>query len=100
MLVEPGVTRTSFEENVARPDRPLAVYDTVRADAEKLMREVVAKGDAPEVVAETVVRAANAATPRRRYTAGKAAGQVRFIRRFLPESFVDKNLRKFSRLPD
>jgi hypothetical protein len=64
------------------------------------MRELVAKGYAPEVVAEAVVRPANAASPRRRYTAGKAAGQVRFIRRFLPESFVDRNLRKFSRLPD
>jgi short-subunit dehydrogenase len=99
VLVEPGVTRTSFEENITRPDRPLAVYDTVRAEAETLMREVVAKGDAPEVVAEAVVRAASAPSPKRRYTAGKAAAQVRFLRRFLPESFVDKNLRKFSRLP-
>ncbi|WP_105385858.1 oxidoreductase [Neorhizobium alkalisoli] len=100
VLVEPGVTRTSFEENITRPDQPLAVYDTVRADAERLMREIVAKGDAPEVVAETVVKAANAASPKRRYTAGKAAGQVRFIRRFLPESVVDRNLRKFNRLPN
>ncbi|MBB3612139.1 oxidoreductase [Rhizobium sp. BK602] len=99
VLVEPGVTRTSFEENLTRPDQPLPVYDTVRADAEMLMREVVETGDAPEIVAEMVVRAANAASPKRRYTAGKAAGQVRFIRRFLPESFVDKNLRKFNRLP-
>jgi short-subunit dehydrogenase len=98
VLVEPGVTRTSFEENITRPDRPLAVYATVRTDAEKLMREIVAKGDAPEVVAEAVVRAANAASPKRRYTAGKAAGQVRFMRRFLPESFVDKALRTFNGL--
>ncbi|MGO7360465.1 SDR family NAD(P)-dependent oxidoreductase, partial [Rhizobium ruizarguesonis] len=47
VLVEPGVTRTSFAENITRPDRPLAVYDAVRADAEKLMREIVAKGEAP-----------------------------------------------------
>lgn len=100
VLVEPGVTRTSFEDNITRPDQPLAVYDTIRADAEKLMRDVIEKGDAPEVVAATVVRAANAVSPKRRYTAGKAAGQVRFMRRFLPESLVDKNLRKFSRLPD
>lgn len=99
ILVEPGVTRTAFEENITRPDHPIPMYDAVRADAEKFMREIVEKGDAPEVVAQTVVRAANAATPRRRYTAGKAAGQVRFIRRFLPESFVDKSLRKFNRLP-
>ena len=99
VLVEPGVTQTSFEENITRPDRPLAVYDAVRADAQKLMRKIVAKGDAPEVVAEAVIRAASAASPRRRYTAGKAAGQVRFMRRFLPESVVDKNLRKFNGLP-
>jgi len=99
VLVEPGVTRTSFEENITRPDQPLPVYETIRANAEKLMREIIAKGDAPEVVAATVVRAANAASPKRRYTAGKAAAQVRFMRRFLPESFVDKNLRKFSGLP-
>jgi len=100
VLVEPGVTRTSFEENITRPDRPLAVYDAVRADAEKLMREIVAKGDAPEVVAQAVVRAANAVSPKRRYTAGRAAGQVRFMRRFLPESFLDKGFRKFNKLPD
>jgi short-subunit dehydrogenase len=99
VLVEPGVTRTSFEENLTRPDRPLAVYDTVRAEAERLMREIVATGDAPEVVAEAVVRAANSGSPKRRYTAGRAAGQIRFMRRFLPESFVDRNLRKFNRLP-
>ena len=99
VLVEPGVTRTSFEENITRPDQALPVYDTVRADAEKLMREIILTGDAPEIVADTVVKAANATAPKRRYTAGKAAGQVRFIRRFLPESFVDKNLRKFNRLP-
>jgi short-subunit dehydrogenase len=99
VLVEPGVTRTSFEENITRPDQPLPVYDRSRADAEKLMREIIEKGDAPEVVAAAVVRAAGAISPKRRYTAGKTAAQVRFMRRFLPESFVDKNLRKFSRLP-
>jgi NAD(P)-dependent dehydrogenase (short-subunit alcohol dehydrogenase family) len=98
VLVEPGVTRTSFEENITRPDRPLAVYDAARAGAEKLMRDIVATGDAPEVVADAVVRAAAAASPKRRYTAGKAAGQVRFLRRFLPEALVDRSLRKFNGL--
>ncbi|MGM4983031.1 oxidoreductase [Rhizobiales bacterium] len=99
VLVEPGVTRTSFEENLTRADQPLPIYDTIRTDAEKLMREIVETGDAPEIVADMLVKAANAASPKRRYTAGKMAGQVRLIRRFLPESFVDKNLRKFNRLP-
>ncbi|MBW8841662.1 MAG: oxidoreductase [Sphingomonadales bacterium] len=99
VLVEPGGIRTSFEDNLTRADSPLAVYETVRTAAEVLMREVIEKGDAPEIVADTVIKAANAVVPKRRYTAGKQAAQVRFIRRFLPESFVDRNLRKFNGLP-
>ena len=99
VLVEPGLTRTSFEESITRPDRPLPVYDTVRADMETLMREGVNTGDAPEVVAETVLKAASDPVPRRRYTAGKLAGQVSLMRRFLPASLVDKSLRKHNHLP-
>jgi hypothetical protein len=29
VLVEPGVTRTSFEENIAKPDRLLHIHDSV-----------------------------------------------------------------------
>ena len=99
VLVEPGGIRTSFEDNIVRADHPLPEYDTVRTAAEALMRDIIAAGDPPEIVAETVIKAANAAAPKRRYTAGKLAGQVRFIRRFLPESFVDARLRKFNKLP-
>jgi short-subunit dehydrogenase len=98
-LVEPGLTRTSFEENLTRPDRSLAVYDAVRAGMEVQMRKGVETGDDPQVVAETVVKAATAAVPKRRYTAGKLARQVRFLRRFVPESAFDKSLRKQSNLP-
>ncbi|MBD9360065.1 SDR family NAD(P)-dependent oxidoreductase [Methylomonas fluvii] len=56
-------------------------------------------GDAPEVVADTVVKAATAAVPKRLYTAGKQASQVRFLRRFMPEALVDKSLRKINQLP-
>lgn len=98
-LVEPGYTRTTFEENLTKPDRSLAVYDAVRADMEVQMRKWVETGDAPEVVAETVVKAATAKAPRRRYTAGKLAGQVRLLRRFVPESAFDKSLRKQAGLP-
>jgi short-subunit dehydrogenase len=99
VLVEPGFTRTSFEENMTRPDRSFAVYDAVRAAMEVQMRKNVETGDAPEVVGETVVKAATAVVPRRRYTAGKLAGQVRFLRRFVPESAFDKSLRKRNNLP-
>jgi short-subunit dehydrogenase len=99
VLVEPGFTQTSFEACITRPDQPLAVYDSVRACMEVMMRNGVNAGDAPEVVANTVVKAATAVAPRRRYTAGKQASQVRFLRRFMPEALVDKSLRKFNQLP-
>ena len=51
-------------------------------------------GEAPEAVAETVVKAATVAVPKRRYTAGKVASQIRFFRRFAPEAAFDKILRK------
>jgi short-subunit dehydrogenase len=99
VLVEPGVTRTAFEENITRPDLPVPIYDAVRTRMAALMRKLIETGDAPDVVADTVVKAATKVAPRRRYTAGKQAGQVRFLRRFLPEAMVDKSLRKFSELP-
>jgi short-subunit dehydrogenase len=99
VLVEPGVTRTAFEANITRPDRPLAMHDAQRGRMEALMRDWIAKGDAPEVVAAAVVKAATARLPKRRYTAGKQAGQVSWLRRFLPEAMVDRSLRKFNGLP-
>ncbi|OAI21200.1 oxidoreductase [Methylomonas koyamae] len=99
VLVEPAFTRTAFEASLTKPDQPLAVYDSVRAGMEVLMRNGVNAGDAPDVVADTVLKAATASVPNRRYTAGKQASQVRFLRRFMPEALVDKSLRQFNQLP-
>lgn len=99
VLVEPGPTRTPFDENLIRPDQPLAVYDAERARMELELRQMVEAGDAPEVVATTVLRAATMAVPKRRYPAGRMAGQIRFMRRYFPESMVDRGIRKFSKLP-
>jgi short-subunit dehydrogenase len=94
VLVEPGVTRTSFEDNLTRVDRPMSVYDAARKSSEALMREWVEAGDSPDVVAATVVKAATAIKPKLRYSAGKQSSQVRSLRRYFPEVVVDKILRK------
>lgn len=94
VLVQPGVTRTSFEENLTRADQPLPVYQPERVRSEDLMRTWVEKGDDPQVVADTVVKAARAKTPKLRYSAGKQSSQVRSLRRFMPERLVDRMLRK------
>ena len=101
VLVEPAYTRTLFEDNLTTPDRFLDVYDLARAGAKAVMREAMQQvGDVPEVVAETVLKAATVAVPRRRYAAGKKARQTSFLRRFVPEAAFDKSLRKQMRLPD
>jgi hypothetical protein len=99
VLVEPAYTRTSFEDNLTTPDWSLDVYDLARASGKAIVREAMQTGDAPEVVAETVVKAATAAIPRRRYAAGKKARQIGYLRRFAPEAAFDKSLRKQMRLP-
>jgi len=99
VLVEPAYTRTSFEENLTRPDQLLAIYDSARAGMNVILRKAIETGDAPEVVARTILDAATIAVPRRRYPAGKMARRVSLLRRFVPESVFDKSLRKQNNLP-
>jgi short-subunit dehydrogenase len=98
-LVEPTYTRTSFEENLAKPNQLLDIYDSARAGMNVILRKAMPTGDTPEVVARTVVKAATDSVPKRRYTAGKMARQVSFLRRFVPASAFDKSLRKQNGLP-
>jgi short-subunit dehydrogenase len=99
VLVEPAYTRTSFEENLARPDRLLDIYDSARAGMNVILRKAMETGDAPEVVARTVLEAATASVPKKRYAAGTMARQVSLLRRFVPASAFDKSLRKQNGLP-
>jgi len=98
-LVEPAYTNTAFEENKTKPDQPLSIYESVRSRTETFMMKSVKEGDAPELVAETVLKAARAAVPNRGNPAGKLARRVRMLRRFVPETAFDKSLRKQAGLP-
>jgi short-subunit dehydrogenase len=99
VLVEPAYTRTSFEENQVRPDRALDCYDAPRVGMDDIQRRAILNGDAPEIVAKTIVEAATASAPKRRYAAGKMARKVSFLRRFVPASAFDASLRKQNGLP-
>lgn len=99
VLVEPAYTRTSFEENLVKPDRVLDTYDAARTDMSRTWQKAIETGDAPKVIARTVLKAATVSVPKMRYPAGKMARQVSFLRRFVPASAFDKSLRKQSGLP-
>ena len=99
VLVEPAYTRTSFGENLIKADQLLDVYDSARAGMNVILQKAMTTADAPEIVARTILEAATAAAPRRRYAAGKMARQVSLLRRFVPASAFDKSLRKQNGLP-
>jgi len=99
-LIEPAFTKSSFDQSALKPDAMIQEYDSARAGVDELIREAMVIGDPPRVVADTVLIAAAADRPKRRYTAGKAARQTSFARRFAPAGVFDKVLRKQFRLPD
>jgi NAD(P)-dependent dehydrogenase (short-subunit alcohol dehydrogenase family) len=93
-IVEPAYTKTEFEANSLEADSKLDEYREVRDAMAIKMKETIERGDDPQVVAETVLKAATEARPKLRYVSGKRATQLQFMRRFLPASLMDAGLRK------
>lgn len=99
ILVEPGLTRSSFDQNSAAVDQPLDLYAKGRANALQWVADGMAKAETSEEVAETILRAVTAERPRLRYTSGRGAGRLALLRRYVPAAAFDKSLRKEMRLP-
>jgi len=95
-VIEPGVTRTPFDANVLEPDLKIEEYRAIRAALNKRYEEMLAAGDAPEAVAEVVLKAATTARPKLRYPVG-SVGTFHLLRRFVP-GLVDAGIRKDMRL--
>src|SRR6266498_460800 len=93
-VIEPAYTKTQFDANFLEPDSKLEEYREVRAALGKTLTEVMAAADQPGVVADVVLKAADAARPKLRYTAGVLARRLRFLRRFAPAGLVDTGVRR------
>ncbi|MDX2166034.1 MAG: oxidoreductase [Deltaproteobacteria bacterium] len=93
-VVEPAYTRTQFEANLLEPDATLDEYATVRAAVGQRMRDLLANADEPRVVADVVLKAARAARPKLRYTAGGLAARVAWLRRLAPARLLDAGIRR------
>ena len=83
-VIEPAFIRTQFEAHNIEPDAKLEEYDLLRAKLTKVLSKAMAEAESPEVVAEVVVKAAEALRPKVRYTAGTLAGKLNFLLRFAP----------------
>ena len=97
-VIEPAYTKTQFDANFVEPDSKLDEYREIRASLGKTLTEVMAAADDPGIVADVVLKAACAARPKLRYTAGVRAGRLRLLRRFAPAGLVDTGIRKDLRL--
>lgn len=93
-IVEPAYTKTSFEAHLLEPDSTIDVYRSVRAALSKRIAEVMATAEGPDVVAEVVLKVAEARHPRIRYAAGTLAQRLQFLRRFAPAQVIDSGVRK------
>ncbi len=93
-VIEPAFTRTAFDANVIEPDAPLDEYRGNRSALNQFLQGAIAKGDDPSVVADVVLKAAQAAHPKLRYAAGSLAGRLSLLRRFAPAALVDAGIRK------
>jgi NAD(P)-dependent dehydrogenase (short-subunit alcohol dehydrogenase family) len=98
VVIEPGVTKTPFDANLLEPDSKIEEYRAPRAALNKRYLEIIAAGDAPEAVAEVVLKAANAARPKLRYPVGRI-GSLQLLRRFAP-GLVDAGIRRELRLDE
>jgi NAD(P)-dependent dehydrogenase (short-subunit alcohol dehydrogenase family) len=97
-IIEPAYTRTGFDSSLLQPEMKLDEYREVRAALEQRFKVLFDGGVDPRVVAETVLKAASAARPRLRYTAGGLARRLGILRRFAPAALVDAGIRKDLRL--
>jgi NAD(P)-dependent dehydrogenase (short-subunit alcohol dehydrogenase family) len=94
IVIEPAYTKTPFDANLLEPDAKLDAYGEVRGTVTRRVQEAMAGAEGPEVVAETVLKAALASKPKLRYTAGGLAKRLRLLRSFAPAGLVDAGLRK------
>jgi NAD(P)-dependent dehydrogenase (short-subunit alcohol dehydrogenase family) len=97
-VIEPAYTKTPFDANFMEPDTKIDAYREARAGMIKRVSEVMATAEPPGVVADTVLKAVNAAHPNVRYPAGRLANRLRLLRRFAPAGVVDAGIRKDLRL--
>jgi NAD(P)-dependent dehydrogenase (short-subunit alcohol dehydrogenase family) len=97
-VIEPAYTKTQFDANFLEPDSKLDEYREIRASLGRTLTEVMAAADDPGVVADVVLEAASAPSPKLRYAAGALARRLRLLRRFAPAGLLDTGIRKDLRL--
>lgn len=93
LLVEPAYTKTNLNGNTKRPKIALEAYAEEQKRVTEMAQQNIEHGDDPRMVAEAVLNALTAKSPRLRYPVGKGVALIR-MRRFVPAGLFDKSFRK------
>lgn len=93
-VIEPAGTSTQIAANATKADDKLDVYREARVIVGGKLTTMIENGDCPSEVAEVVLEAARAARPKLRYTVGRKAKTMRWLRKLAPAGMVDAALRK------
>lgn len=97
-LVEPGFIKTNLFRNKQYGTDRLSDYDQWRQRASEAQREYVEKALEPTQVAECILHVIESKSPKLRYTVGKDASRVFWLRRLFPESLLEQATRRFLHL--
>lgn len=92
-LVEPSFTKTNLDLNAPQTASTIATYQKERAIVSLAVQKSVQKAPEPDVVADTIVRAALGSWKMRHTPKGEASLLAK-LRRFMPAGPVEKGLRK------
>jgi NAD(P)-dependent dehydrogenase (short-subunit alcohol dehydrogenase family) len=105
VVIEPGPITTRFGEraraSVARMLEGHGPYSAFYRNAERAMDTDFQAGKLPpEAVARVIVQAIESERPKTRYRVTRMASVLIFLRRFLPDRFFDRRMKKLLKLPD
>lgn len=97
-VIEPAFMKTAIDANARDVDAKLDAYREVRMAMEKRLNEMLDAAEDPDVVANTVLKAASASSPKPRYTSGTQASRLRWMHTLLPDSLLNAGIRKHLQL--
>ncbi|HEU6449731.1 MAG TPA: oxidoreductase [Verrucomicrobiae bacterium] len=93
LLVEPAYTKTNLIGNTKSAKLALDAYADERKRLTAVAFKSIETGDDPRLVADAVLTASTAKSPKLRYPVGKGVALSR-MRRFVPAGMFDKSFRK------
>jgi len=98
-VVEPGFFKTNLAGSRVKAANSIGDYDRMREKAHRALEESFDGGGNPKEVAETILRIVRSPSPRLHYIVGREKRFV-LLKRIMPESVMESQLRKHWHLDD